>query len=110
VASTEQRSLVELAVAVGMTVDQISAAIDMPRRTLYRVYRGELASGRAKQLLTSAARLDAMASAGNVAAAKYLHSLMLEGAKKEEDAEAEDDWSDVVGEQKPILARISDFN
>jgi hypothetical protein len=106
----EQRERVELGVAVGMTIEELCAAVDMPRRTFYRAFKRELEIGRARRLLASAARLDAMASAGNVAAAKYLHSLMLEGANKAEDAEIEDTWSDVVGEKKSILARISDFN
>src|SRR5512139_770960 len=108
--TTNQRGLVELAIAIGMTVDQISAVTDMARRTLYRAFKREFATGRARRMLASAARLDAMANAGNVAAAKYLHSLMLEGARKDEAAETEDDWSDVVGVPIPNLAQKTDFH
>jgi transcriptional regulator GlxA family with amidase domain len=67
-----QRHAVEVGVSIGLTVDQIAAAIAMSRRTVYCHFRDELASGRAKRLLANAVRLDAMAAAGNVSAAKYL--------------------------------------
>jgi AcrR family transcriptional regulator len=41
-----------------MTVDQIAAAVEMPRHTVYRHFRDELATGRAKRLLANAVRLD----------------------------------------------------
>jgi hypothetical protein len=93
-----ERELVTLAVAIGMTVDQVSAAIGMPRRTVYRVFRQELAIGRAKRLLASAARLDAMAEAGNVSAAKYLHTLMVEGGQRQDTFDDDDPWAAVAAE------------
>ena len=78
VPTSTQRQQVELAVAVGLSVDMISAAIEIPRRTVYRHFGDEIVTGRAKRLLANALRLDAMAEAGNVSAARYLHTLMLD--------------------------------
>ena len=100
-----QRRQVEVGVSVGLTVDQISAAIQMSRRTVYCHFRDELSTGRAKRLLANAVRLDAMAEAGNVSAAKYLHTLMMDhGAELESD---DDQWADVVGET--ISAQNQEF-
>jgi AcrR family transcriptional regulator len=96
-----QRHAVEVAVSVGLSVDQIAAAIAMSRRSVYCHFGDELATGRAKRLLANALRLDAMAAAGNVSAAKYLHSLMMEQGPEAETAD-EDQWADVVG---PISAQ-----
>ena len=62
-----ERQPVTLAVSIGMTVDQIAAVINMSRRTVYRVFADDLANGHARRLLRSAARLEEMAEAGNVA-------------------------------------------
>jgi pentatricopeptide repeat protein len=99
-----QRHAVAVAVAIGLTVDQIATAIEMSRRSVYSHFRDELSTGRAKRLLANAVRLDAMAEAGNVSAAKYLHNLMMDhGAQSEAD---DDQWADVVG---PISAQKSEF-
>ena len=71
-----ERRLVTLAVSIGMTVDQIAAVINMSRRTVYRVFADDLANGHARRLLRSAARLEEMAEAGNVSAAKFLHGFL----------------------------------
>ena len=84
----------QVAVSVGLTVEQIAAAVEMSRRSVYCHFKDELATGRAKRLLANAVRLDAMAEAGNVSAAKYLHSLMMDHPESEAD---DDQWADVVG-------------
>ena len=86
-----ERRLVTLAVSIGMTVDQIAAVINMSRRTVYRVFADDLANGHARRLLRSAARLEEMAEAGNVSAAKFLHGLMDRGRQP-----ADDRWADVA--------------
>jgi AraC-like DNA-binding protein len=68
VPTTRQRHEVELAVAVGMSLETIADALDVSRRTLGRAFARELAVGRSKRLLASAVRLDKLAEAGNVAA------------------------------------------
>ena len=70
--TAEQRHHVELAVSVGLSVDMISAAMETPRRTIYRHFANEIATGRAKRLLANAIRIDKAASEGSVAAMKYL--------------------------------------
>ena len=110
-----QRRRVELAVAIGMTVDEVAAAIGMPRRSVYRHFAHEIAAGRAKRLLESARRLDAMAEAGNASAARYLHGLIADSGDTPE--AADDEWDQVAreitadGRDGPAvnLAQIRDF-
>jgi predicted regulator of amino acid metabolism with ACT domain len=87
-----QRHQVEVAVSIGLTVEQIATAIEMSRRSVYSHFRDELATGRVKRLLANAMRLDDMAAAGNVSAAKYLHTLMLDHPEPE----ADDRWANVA--------------
>ena len=87
-----QRHQVEVGVSIGLTVDQIATAVAIPRHTIYRHFSDELATGRAKRLLTNAVRLDAMAEAGNVSAAKFLHTLMMQQSETVEP----DPWAAVV--------------
>jgi hypothetical protein len=88
-----QRPQVEVGVSIGLTVDQIAIAVAIPRHTVYRHFSNELATGRAKRLLANAVRLDAMAEAGNVSAAKFLHTLMM---KQSETVAADDPWAAVA--------------
>ena len=53
-----QRHAVEVAVSIGLTVEQIAAAIEIPRHSIYSHFSDELAAGRAKRLLANAVRLD----------------------------------------------------
>jgi len=87
-----QRHQVEMGVSIGMTMDQIAIAIAMPRHTIYRHFRNELATGRAKCLLMNAVRLDKAADAGNVAAMKALHAMMERGQQ----SAAHDPWADLA--------------
>jgi hypothetical protein len=102
-----QRHAVEVAVSIGLTVDQIAVAIEMSRRSIYCHFSDELATGRAKRLLANAVRLDAMAEAGNVSAAKFLHTLMMDHGPK---SEADDDWTDVtesISAQNPEFGKMN---
>ena len=87
-----QRHQVEMGVSIGMTMDQIAIAIALPRHTIYRHFRNELATGRAKCLLMNAVRLDKAADAGNVAAMKALHAMMERGQQ----SAAHDPWADLA--------------
>jgi AcrR family transcriptional regulator len=93
VPTKRQRHAVEVAVATGMTVDQIAAAIEMSRKSVYVHFTDELAAGRAKRLLANALRLDQAANEGSVPAMKYLHTLMLE---RGQELEPDDQWADVA--------------
>ena len=88
-----QRHAVEVAVSMGMTVEQIVAAMEIRRHAIYSYFSDELKTGRAKRLLANALRLDQAASEGSVPAMKYLHSLMMDhGPSKTDD----DQWADVA--------------
>ena len=102
--TVEQCDQVELAVSVGLSVDMISAALQTPRRSLYRHFAKQIACGRAKRLLTNAIRIDKAASEGSVAAMKYLHTLMLDHGPAS--AAAHDQWGDF--DEDDILAQFSD--
>ena len=104
----DQRGLVMLGVSIGMTADQIAVAIGLSRPTLYRIFSYELATGRSKRLLTSAARLDEMAEAGNVSAAKFLHTLMLDRGEKSETAD-DNEWEKLADELNGNLRQNPDF-
>jgi hypothetical protein len=101
-----QRHAVEVAVSIGLTADQIAAAFEMSRRSVYCHFSDELATGRAKRLLANALRLDAMAEAGNVSAAKFLDTLMMDHDPK---SEADDDWTDVesISAQNPEFGKMN---
>jgi AcrR family transcriptional regulator len=90
-----QRRQVEVAVSIGMTVEQIAIAVEMSRRSVYVHFRDELATGRAKRLLANAMRLDQAASEGSVPAMKYLHVLMMEHDPQSATAD-DDQWADVA--------------
>jgi hypothetical protein len=96
VPTTRQRREVELAVSIGMSLEMIADAMDLSRRTLCRTFAREVAVGRAKRLLASAVRLDAMADAGNVSAAKFLHGLMMNPGNNHEAAQDDDRWDAVA--------------
>ena len=85
-----QRRQVEVAVSIGLTVEQIATAIEMSRRSVYSHFRDELASGRVKRLLANAMRLDKAADKGSVPAMKALHVMM--GQPEVVD----DHWADVA--------------
>jgi AraC-like DNA-binding protein len=95
VPTDRQRHEVQLAVAVGMSLETIADAMDMSRRTLCRTFACELAVGRAKKLLASVVRLDDLAEAGNVAACKFLHGLMMNHGDGPE-APEDDKWAAVA--------------
>ena len=105
---------VELAVAVGMSLETIADAMEVSRRTLCRMFARELAVGRAKKMLASVVRLDDLAAKGNVGAAKYLHGLMINPGNK---PEGDDKWAavasqieaDMEAEANPNLPKNSEF-
>jgi hypothetical protein len=93
VPTTEQRHEVELMISVGMGLETIAGSLDISRRTLCRSFPRELATGRAKSLRASVSRLDRLAEGGNVAACKYLHSLM---DRRPIDSVEDDKWSAIA--------------
>ena len=97
-----QRRQVEVAVSIGLTVDQIATAVEMSRRSVYSHFRDERATGRVKRLLANAMRLDKAADEGSVVAMKALHVMIERGQQQETDTS--DPWADVaesISAQKP---------
>ena len=86
--TAEQRHRVELAVSVGLSVDMISAAMETPRRTVYRHFANEIATGRAKRLLANAVRLDKAASEGGAAGSHSSTMLLLDEPTNHLDADS----------------------
>ena len=74
--TTRQRHQVELAVAIGMSLEQIADCFELSRRTLCRVFVRELAVGQSKKLLENIVRLDQAAQDGNTAAIKAMIALI----------------------------------
>ena len=87
-----QRHQVEVGVSIGLTVDQIATAVAIPRHTIYRHSATSWRPAAPKRLLANAVRFDAMAEAGNVSAAKFLHTLMMQQSETVEP----DPWATVV--------------
>jgi hypothetical protein len=90
--SSSDRSDVMLLVATGMSFEGISDAMEISRRTLCRTFVRELAIGRAKKMLENLKRLEAAAKSKNVAAMKYLHTLMASHG----DSAGADHWAAVA--------------
>jgi hypothetical protein len=105
------KDLVTLAVAIGMTREEIAAAIEMPLRSLCRTFRHELKVGRSQRLLANAVRLDRAAEEGNVAAMKALQVMMsTETPEPAEDNHWDKIAADIAaGSDSPNLAHFNDF-
>lgn len=81
--SNADRHRVQLAVAAGMTLPEIAAALDISRSTLSKLFADDIANGRAKCRLENICRLDKAAAAKNVAAMKALAVMMATPATAE---------------------------
>jgi hypothetical protein len=109
--TSEQRRRVELAIATGMTLPAIAAALDISRSTLSKLFAAEIGSGRAKRRLENVCRLDKQAAAGNTAATKAL--LVLIDAPASSDDTQPSRWDALLAEfgvaPESNSGRISDF-
>jgi hypothetical protein len=114
VPSSTDRQRVSLAVAAGLTLNEISAAIDLPVRSVSRAFAQELASGRAKVLLEALVLLRKSAIAGNVSAQRSLVQICREKAPETAEEPA-NPWAAIEAsyaaehEARPNLARKSEF-
>jgi hypothetical protein len=96
-----------VAVSIGMTVEQIVAAMEIRRHAIYSYFSDELKTGRSKRLLANALRLDQAADQGSVPAMKFLHTLMLE---RGQESETDDRWADVaasISEQNADIGKLN---
>jgi hypothetical protein len=89
-----QRRRVARGIAIGLTLEQLAAYINLPLGTMRRVFAGEIRTARVRLILDNLDRLHEAADAGNVSAMKAL-ARMMQPAAKSEDVE-EDTWADVV--------------
>jgi hypothetical protein len=93
-----------------LTLQEIADALEMPVRSLTRVFGADIRTARVRMILDNLDRLHAAADAGNVSAMREL-ARMMQHAGRPEEAGEDDPWT-ALGEQlaeEANLARISDF-
>jgi hypothetical protein len=93
-------------VAAGLTLPQLAAEIDMPERTMRRVFAASIKIARTRLILDNLDRLHDAADGGNVAAMRQLASMMMLPTAEPDGL---DTWDDVVAETGD-LARNRDFH
>jgi hypothetical protein len=114
VPSPADKQRVSLAVAAGLTLKEISAAIDLPVRSVSRTFAEELASGRAKVLMEALVLLRKSAIAGNVSAQRTIVQICREKAPGTAEEPA-NPWAAIEAsyatepEARPNLAQKSEF-
>jgi hypothetical protein len=91
VPTTAQRRRIMRGIAIGLTLEELAADIDVPLGTMRRVFATEIRLGRVRSILENLERLHKAASAGNVSAMKALARMM-----RVEPAENGDTWADVI--------------
>jgi hypothetical protein len=96
-------------IAIGLTLEQLAADIDMPLGTMRRTFASEIKTARTQLILDNLDRLHAAADAGNVSAMKTLAMMMRPASEPAHVEEDDDQWADVVGGQA-ILSRTADFH
>jgi hypothetical protein len=103
--ATQRRRLAR-GIAIGLTLEQLAVAIDMPLGTMKRVLADDIKKARIRLILDNLDRLHDAADAGNVAAMKQLATMMQEAAKQQHPAEGDDRWADLVD---GVLSQNGDF-
>jgi hypothetical protein len=88
-------------IAIGLTLEQLAADLDMPLGTMRRVFASEIKMARTRLILDNLDRLHEAADGGNVSAMKALAQMMRPRKIDLEDTEDDDAWADVV----PNLSR-----
>jgi hypothetical protein len=110
VPTTAQRRRVTRGISIGLTLQEIADALEMPVRSLTRVFGAQIRTARVRMILDNLDRLHAAADAGNVSAMREL-ARMMQHAGGPAEAGEDDPWT-ALGEQlaeEANLARISDF-
>jgi hypothetical protein len=95
--TSAERDRVEVAIAMGMTIDEISDEMEMPRSSFCRTFKREIAIGRNRKRLELAMHLYHAACSQNVSACKALMALF----SRDDDArpaEVEDKWEKIARE------------
>jgi hypothetical protein len=108
--TTAQRRRIMRGIAIGLTLEQLATDIDLPVRTMRRVFASEIRTARVRAILDNLDRLHEAADNGNVSAMRTLASMMQQTARPEDNEEEGDDWADVIGNGSGNLARNRDFH
>jgi hypothetical protein len=91
-----QRRRIMRGIAIGLTLEQLALDLEMPERSMRRIFDNEIKLGRVRTILENLDRLHAAADRGNVSAMKSLAQLMQSPAKPHEAEEDDGHWAQVV--------------
>jgi hypothetical protein len=105
--TANQRRRLMRGIAIGLTLDQLAADIDMPESTMRRVFAADIRTARTRLILDNLDRLHDAADHGNVSAMRAL-AAMMQSVKEEED-EHDDAWADVI-DAPSISSGKADFH
>ena len=108
--TTAQRRRIMRGIAIGLTLEQLATDIDLPVRTMRRVFASEIRTARVRAILDNLDRLHEAADNGNVSAMRTLASMMQQTAQPDDNEEEGDDWADVIGNGSGNLSRNRDFH
>jgi hypothetical protein len=103
---TQRRRLMR-GIAIGLTLEQLAADIDMPLGTMRRSFADEIKTARTRLILDNLDRLHEAADAGNVSAMKALATMMQPATKAQDVEEENDHWAQVA---EDILSRNQEFH
>lgn len=107
--ATERRRVMR-GIAIGLTLEQLAADLDMAFNTMRRAFAAEIKTARVRLILDNLDRLHEAADGGNVSAMKTLAQMMMEPPADYEDTEEDDEWADVVGDNFPNLGRNQEIH
>jgi hypothetical protein len=100
-ATATQRRRVMRGIAIGLTLEQLAADLDMACGTMRRVFASEIKKARVRLILDNLDRLHTAADDGSVTAMRELARMMQPRRSDPEDTEEDDNWADVI----PNLSR-----
>ena len=102
-----QRRRVMRGIAIGLTLDQLAADLDMAGRSMRRVFAQEIKTARTRLILDNLDRLHEAADNGNVSAMKALAQMMMQPRADRADADDDSAWADV---SVPNLAQSAEIH
>jgi hypothetical protein len=102
-----QRRRIMRGIAIGLTLEQLAAYLDMPLGSMRRTFADEIKTARTRLILDNLDRLYEAADTGNVSAMKALATMMQSPAKPQEAEEDDGHWAQVADD---ILSRNQEFH
>jgi hypothetical protein len=91
-----QRRRLMRGIAIGLTMQQLAADLDVSMSTVRRAFAAEIKTARVRLILDNLDRLHEAADGGNVSAMKALAQMMQPRGTDLEDTEDDDAWADLV--------------